>query len=113
MTETAIWLLVIVAGIGALGLFEVARTGRFAETTWTEVRAAAFGAFFILITVVAGVLAITWAVVVFFVEIWQPFLIAIGVLVGGALLLTMWFRLRSFFYASALALAAALMLLVF
>ena len=113
MSETAIWLLVIVAGIAALGLFEAARAGRFANTTWSDVRTAALGAGFILVTLIAAVLALTYAVVIFLWEIWQPFLIAVGVLAAGALLLLMWFRLRPFFYASALVLVAALMLLVF
>jgi hypothetical protein len=114
MTEVAIWLLVIVAGIAALGLIETARGSKFAETTtWSEVRTVALGAAFIFITLIAATLAVTWAVVIFFAEIWLPFLIAIGVLVGGAVFLTLWFRQRSFFYASALALVVALVLLVF
>ena len=79
MSETAIWLLVIVAGIAALGLFEAARTGRFANTTWSDVRTAALGGAFILITLLAAVLAATYTVVIFLWEIWQPFLIAVGV----------------------------------
>lgn len=112
MIDTAIWLLVILVGIMALGVAESARSGRLAGVRWEEVKTMALGAVMVLITLTAAVLALTWAVVVFLAEVWQPFLIASGALVGGAAMIALFARRRSMFYASALAVTAIVLLLV-
>lgn len=112
MTEMAIWALVIFAGVVALGLIEAVRSDRFASARWQQLRAAALAAALIIVTITSGILAVTWVVVVLLWDVWLPFLITIGVIAGAATLITMYFRQRSFFYASVLVLAAALMLIV-
>ena len=112
MTETVLWLVVILAGVAALGVVEAVRSGKLAGGRWEEVRVMAMGAAVILVTLVAAVLAITWVIVIVILEIWQPFLIGAGVLIGCVAMTTMYFRQRNYFYVSALALAVALILLV-
>ena len=112
MTQLAIWLLVILVGIAALGLVEAVRSGKLAGGSWQQVRTVAMGASLVLLTLLAGVLAVTWVIVIFLAEVWQPLLISIGAAIAGVTLIAMYARQRSFFYASALALAAAVILLV-
>ena len=112
MTEPAVWLIVILAGVVALGVVEVVRSGKLAGGRWQEVRVMAMGAAVILVTTVAAVLAITWVVVIVLFEIWQPFLIGAGALVGSGVMIAMYLHQRNYFYVSAVALAVALILLV-
>lgn len=112
MTETVLWLVVILAGVAALGVVEAVRSGKLAGGRWEEVRVIAMGAAVILVTLVAAVLAITWVIVIVILEIWQPFLIGAGVLAGFVIMTAMYLRQRNYFYVSAMALAVALILLV-
>lgn len=113
MTEAALWLIVILAGVVALGVVEAVRSGKLAGGRWEEVRIMAMGAVVILITLVSAVLAITWVIVIVIFEIWLPLLIGVGVLVGCVTMIAMYLHQRNYFYVSALALAVALILLVF
>lgn len=113
MTEAALWLILILAGVVALGVVEAVRSGRLAVGRWEDVRIMAMGAAVILITIVSAVLAITWVIVIVIFEIWLPLLIVAGVLVGCATMTAMFLHRRNYFYVSALALAVALILLVF
>ncbi len=112
MTETALWLIVILVGVVALGVVEVARSGRLAGRRWENIRIMAMGAVVILVTVVSAVLAMIWVIVIVLFEIWQPLLIGAGVLVGIVVMIAMFLRQRNYFYVSAVALAVALILLL-
>ncbi len=111
MTDTAIWVIVILIGIMALGAAESVRSGRLAGVRWESVKTVAMGAAVFLITLTAAVLATVWIIVVLLVEIWQPFLIAMGVMAGIGAMLTTFARHRSMFYASAFATIAVVLLL--
>ena len=110
MPAIAIWLFVILLGIMALGVAESARSGRLAGVRWEVVKTMAMGAAIILLTVIAGVLVVVWTVVVLLVEIWQPLLIAVGVVIGSFAMLITYPRHRSLFYFSTLATIAVLLL---
>ena len=111
MIEAAIWLNVVAVGIVGLGLVEAVRSGRFGGTRWQDVRLAAMGAALILLAITSGFLAVTWFIVVFLWEVWEVLLIAFGV-VAGIVVLAAWYRRRwPVFFASALVLASAVMLL--
>ncbi len=112
MTEIALWLMVFLLGVVALGVVEAVRSGKLAGGRWEDVRIMAMGAAVILITIVSAVLAIAWVIVVVIFEIWQPLLIGLGVLVGIVTMIAMYVRQRNYFYVSAVALAVALILLV-
>ena len=72
----------------------------------------AIGAGVLLITIVSSVLVVLWVVVVLLVEIWQPFLIVVGMMTGmGAMVLT-FAKHRSMFYASDFATIAVVLLLL-
>ena len=61
--------------------------------------------------ITSGFLAVTWFIVVFLWEVWEIFLILVGVVAGTAALAA-WYRRRwPVFFASALVLASAVMLL--
>ena len=112
MTATVVWIVVIIIGIVALGVAESVRSGRLANVPWDSVKTFAIGAGVLVITIVSGVLAILWVVVVLLVEIWQPFLIVVGMMTGmGAMVLT-FAKHRSMFYASAFATIAVVLLLL-
>ena len=112
MTEMALWIIVFLAGVVALGVVEAVRSGKLAGGRWENVRTIALGAVVILLTVVSAVLAIIWVVVIVFFEIWLPLLIGAGVLVGIVAMISMYLRQRNYFYVSAVALIIALILLV-
>ncbi len=112
MTATVVWIVVIVIGIIALGVAESVRSGRLAKVPWDSVKTFAIGAGVLLITIVSSVLVVLWVVVVLLVEIWQPFLIVVGMMTGmGAMVLT-FAKHRSMFYASAFATIAVVLLLL-
>ena len=111
MTDTAIWVLVILVGIIALGVAESARSGRLAGVRWEAVKTVALSAVMLLLTITSFVLVVTWTIVVLMVEIWQPFLITIGVIAGILAMITTFNRHRSMFYASAFATIAVVLLL--
>lgn len=111
MIDTAIWVLVILLGIMAIGVAESVRSGRLAGVNWAAVKTAAMGTAVLLITLTSAVLAISWVIVVLLVEIWQPFLIFIGAIAGSVVMLTLFARHRSMFYASAMAAIAAVLFL--
>lgn len=112
MIDTAVWVLVILAGVMALGVAESARSGRLAGVNWASVKTFAVGAAVILIAVISGILAVTWAIVVLLVEIWQPVLIFMGAVSGALIMLILFFKQRSMFYVSGLAAAAVGLLLL-
>lgn len=111
MTDTVIWSIVIVVGLAALGWFELARSGKLSGPKVRKIRATALAVVILLFGLTAGVLAVTWALLLF-AEIWQGILIFIGVVAGVAAMVTMFFRQRSFFYVSALVLAFVLIWIV-
>lgn len=112
MTETAIWVVVILIGIMALGVAESLRSGRLSGVKWDAVKTFAIGAAVAILTIVAAILATLWVIVVLLVEIWQPFLIAVGMIVGMGAMITTFTRHRSMFYASAFATIAVVLLLL-
>ena len=112
MSDTVIWVIVILAGIMALGVAESARSGRLAGVRWDSVKRVAMGTAVALITITSTVLVIIWVIVVLLVEIWQPFLIAMGMLAGIGAMITTFARHRSMFYASAFATIAVVFLLL-
>ena len=111
MIDTAIWVLIIVVGIMALGVAESARSGRLAGVNWQAVKTAAIGTAVVLIAIISGALVILWTFVVVLVEIWEPFLITLGVIAGIGAMITTYARHRSMFYASTLATIAVVLLL--
>jgi len=111
MIDTAIWVLVILVGIIALGVAESARSGRLAGVRWEAVKTVAVTAAIGILALTAAVLVIAWTIVVLMVEIWQPFLIAMGVIVGIGAMITTFAKHRSMFYASAFATIAVVLLL--
>lgn len=112
MTDTAIWVLVILIGIIALGVAESARSGKLADVPWESVKTVAMGVAVALITITSALLATIWIIVVLLVEIWQPFLIAMGVMAGIGAMITTFAKHRSMFYASAFATIAVVLLLL-
>ena len=112
MPAIAIWLFVILLGIIALGVAESARSGRLAGVRWESLKTVAMGTAVALITITSAVLVIIWVIVVLLVEIWQPFLIAMGMLAGIGAMITTFARHRSMFYASAFATIAVMLLLL-
>ncbi len=112
MTDTAVWVIVILVGIIALGVAESARSGRLAGVRWDSVKTVAIGVAVMLIGIISAILAIAWVIVVLLVEIWQPFLIAMGVMAGVGAMVTTFARHRSMFYASAFGTIAVLLLLL-
>lgn len=112
MTDTAVWVIVILVGIMALGVAESARSGRLAGIRWESVKTVAMGAAVILIGVTSATLVIMWVIVVLLVEIWQPFLIALGVMAGIGAMLSTFAKHRSMFYASAFATISVVLLLL-
>ena len=111
MIDTTIWVLIAVVGIMALGVAESARSGRLAGVRWGAVKTLALSAVMLLLTITSLVLVVTWTIVVLLVEIWQPFLITIGVIVGIGAMLTTFAKHRSMFYASAFATIAVVLLI--
>lgn len=112
MTETAAWIVAILVGIVALGVAESVRSGRLAKVPWDSFKTFAIGAGVLAITIVSAILAVIWVVVVLLVEIWQPFLIVLGMTAGmGAMVLT-FAKHRSMFYASAFGTIAVVLLLL-
>ena len=112
MSDTAIWVLVILVGIMALGVAESARSGRLAGVRWDSVRTVAVTAVMVLLAITSLLLVVAWTVVVLLVEIWQPLLIFIGVITGSVAMITAFARHRSMFYLSAFATIAVLLLLL-
>ena len=110
MSDTAIWVLVILVGIMALGVAESARSGRLAGVRWAAVKTVAVTAVMVLLSLTAAVLVIAWTIVVLMVEIWQPFLISMGVVCGMVAMITTYAKHRSMFYASAFATIAVVLL---
>ena len=111
MTDTVIWSIVIVAGLAALGLFELARSGKLSGPKLRKIRATALAVGILLLGLVSGVLAVAWALL-FFAEVWQYLLIFLGSVAGLAVMVTLFFRQRPVFYVSALVLAFALIWIV-
>lgn len=111
MTDTVIWSIVIVAGLGGLGMFELARSGKLSGPKVRKIRTTALAVVILLFALTAGVLAVAWALL-FFVEIWLPILIFLGSVAGLAVMVAMYFRRRSFFYVSALGLVFVLLWIV-
>ena len=105
MIDTAIWVLVILAGIIALGVAESARSGRLAGVRWGAVKTVAVTAVMALLAITSLLLVIAWTIVVLLVEIWQPLLIFMGAIVGSVVMIILFTRHRSMFYVSALAAA--------
>ncbi|MCH8897392.1 MAG: hypothetical protein IIC33_03765 [Chloroflexi bacterium] len=99
-------------GIIGLGVAESVRSGRLAGVRWESVKAVAMGTAVALITITSAALVILWVIVVLLVEIWQPFLIAMGAIAGVGAMITTFTRHRSMFYASAFATIAVLLLLL-
>ena len=71
MTEAGIWLVVLLAGVALLGVVEAARSGKFSGPRWETARFAVVAAALLLLTVISGVLAVTWVIVVLIWEIWE------------------------------------------
>ena len=112
MPTIAIWVLIVLFGLFAIGLVESVRSGRLLSgVNWVLVKILAMGAAVAVLGILAGVLAITWTVVVLLAEIWQPFLIAAGASAGMVAMVTTYSRHRSMFYASAFATIAVVLLL--
>ena len=111
MTDTVIWSIVIVVGLSALRLFELARSGKLSGPRVQKIRATALAVVILLFALTAGVLAVAWALL-FFVEIWLPILIFLGSVAGLAVMVALFIRQRPFFYVSALVLVFVLLWIV-
>ena len=112
MSDTAIWVIVILLGIMALGVAESMRSGRLSGIRWDSVKTFAIGTGVALITITSAVLVTIWVIVVLLVEIWQPFLIAVGMITGMGAMIVTYTRHKSMFYASAFATIAVVLLLL-
>ena len=112
MTDTAVWVIVILIGIVALGVAESARSGRLAKVPWESVKTVAIGGAVLFIGITSAILVTMWVIVVLLVEIWQPFLIAMGVMAGIGAMLSTFTKHKSMFYASAFATIAVVLLLL-
>jgi len=112
MMDTAIWVLVILVGIVALGVAESARSGRLAGVRWQAVRTVAVTAVMVLLAITSAILVVAWTVVVLLVEIWQPLLIFFGAIAGSVVMIQLFTRHRSMFYVSVVAAAAVGLLLL-
>ncbi len=88
ITELAIWLALVVAGVAILGIIELGRSGTFRGPRWDSIRVAVLATVLITLAVTAGVLAVMWIVVIF---IWSLIgtaaLVAILITLGVAILL--------------------------
>lgn len=112
MPTIAIWVLIVLFGLIAIGVAESVRSGRWLSgVNWNSVKLIAMAAAIAVLSILAGVLAISWTIVVLLAEIWQPFLIAAGASAGMVAMVTTYSRHRSMFYASAFATIAVVLLL--
>ena len=82
MGEAGIWTAVILIGIVGLGLREYARSSGTAAVRLEQVKIALLAASLILLGVTSAILAVLYIVAVVLVEIWQPVLIIVLVVVG-------------------------------
>jgi hypothetical protein len=89
MTEPGIWLGVLVAGVVLLGVAEAVRSGKFSGPRWETARFAVVAAALVILTLISGVLAVTWVIVVFIWEIWEALLVALAVLGALAVLVAL------------------------
>ncbi len=83
MGEVGIWIGLVVAGLAALGLIEFLRSNGAVTARWSGIKDAILAVIVLTLTLVAGVLAISFIIVVFLWEIWEYVLI--GCLILGAL----------------------------
>jgi len=77
LTEAGIWLVVLLAGVALLGVMEAVRPGKFSGPCWETARFAVVAAALFLLTVISGVLAVTWVIGVLIWEIWEALLVAL------------------------------------
>ena len=112
MIDTAIWVLVVLVGIVALGVAESARSGRLAKVNWGAIKTVAVTTVMVLLGITSALLVVVWTVVVLLVEIWQPLLIFVGAITGSVVMILLFIRKRPMFYVSALVAAAAALLLL-
>ena len=82
MGEAGIWIAVIFIGIVVLGLREYARSSGTAVARLEQVKRALLAASLILLGVTSAILAVLYIVAVVLVEIWQPVLIIVLIIVG-------------------------------
>ena len=82
MGEAGIWTAVILIGIVVLGLREYARSSGTAAVRLEQVKIALLAASLILLGVTSAILAVLYIVAVVLVEIWQPVLIIVLIVVG-------------------------------
>ena len=82
MGEAGIWTAVIFIGIVVLGLREYARSSGTAAARLEQVKIALLAASLILLGVTSAILAVLYIVAVVLVEIWQPVLIIVLIIVG-------------------------------
>ena len=82
MGEAGIWTAVILIGIVVLGLREYARSSGTAAVRFEQVKIALLAASLILLGVTSAILAVLYIVAVVLVEIWQPVLIIVLIIVG-------------------------------
>ena len=82
MGEAGIWTAVILIGIVVLGLREYARSSGTAVARLEQVKIALLAASLILLGVTSAILAVLYIVAVVLVEIWQPVLIIVLIIVG-------------------------------
>jgi len=80
--EAGIWAAVILTGIVVLGLREYARSSGTASARLEQVKIAILAAGLILLGATSAILAVLYIVAVVLVEIWQPVLIIVLIIVG-------------------------------
>ena len=95
MTDVIVWSILGTVGVAVLAAVELVRSGTFSTPKWENISTAVFSVLLLVLGLTAGVLAVTWAIVVIFWEIWEVILMAVGVLAGVVALLALYLRLRS------------------
>ena len=82
MGEAGIWTAVILIGVVVLGLREYARSSGTAVARLEQGKIPLLAASLILLGVTSAILAVLYIVAVVLVEIWQPVLIIVLIIVG-------------------------------
>ena len=95
MIEVILWSIAGIVGVAVLGTVELVRSGTLSTPRWETIKTVVFSVLMIALGLTAGVLAITWVIVIIFWEIWEILLMAVGVLAGVVALLALYLRLRS------------------
>ncbi len=86
--EVAIGMFLALLVVAVLDGIEAARSGSFGRVNWQEIRVAALWTFLILLVIIAGILAVTWVIVMVIWDLWKEVLATAEMAIGVVTLVT-------------------------